>query len=277
MRGKTGMDGSVTRSFSISNIGGSYKKDYYSKRVIFDSHCHSSYEIILVLTGKITVLIEGREYVAQPNHAVILPPFVYHSILGNGRGDYERINLCFGGSTVPPEIRTEFAARVREYPLFVGEENARIFSLMRKMICEENSERFVPLFRAELTRLFYMISDGDVKGESVADDEADDTCAKIISYINENIESRITLDDISRRLFLSKSTVCHVFKDKMKISVKQYILQKKMSYATAQLRDGMPAGEVAKRVGYDNYVNFYNIYKKTTGVTPGEVKSAANE
>lgn len=271
------MDGSVMREFSISGIVGSYKKDYYTKGVIFDSHCHSSYEIILVLTGKITVLIEGREYVASPTHAVILPPFVYHSILGHGHGEYERIDFCFEESTVPPEIKRDFATRVREYPLFIGEENAKIFSLMKKMICDEKSERFVPLFCAELTRLFYMISDTDVNSASREDGEADATSAKIIAYINENIESRITLDELSHRLFLSKSTVCHVFKNKMKISVKQYILQKKMSYATACLRDGMPAGEVAKRIGYENYVNFYNIYKKTTGVTPGEVKNAANE
>lgn len=47
----------------------------------------------------------------------------------------------------------------------------------------------------------------------------------------------------------------------MKTGIKQYILQKKLSYAAEMIRGGATASAAAHAIGYDNYVNFYNAYK----------------
>ena len=71
-------------------------------------------------------------------------------------------------------------------------------------------------------------------------------------------------------------SLCHLFKSKMKISIKQYVLQKKISYATALIQQGVPTGEAAKRIGYLNYANFYTAYKNLTGKSPAEIKPKEN-
>lgn len=57
----------------------------------------------------------------------------------------------------------------------------------------------------------------------------------------------------------------------MNISVKQYILQKKLTYAARLMQDGMTAAGAAKAVGYENYADFYRMYRKFFGFSlPGE-------
>ena len=54
----------------------------------------------------------------------------------------------------------------------------------------------------------------------------------------------------------------------MKISIKQYILQKKLSYAANLIECGIRATEAAERIGYENYANFYKMYVKVFGTPP---------
>ena len=83
-----------------------------------------------------------------------------------------------------------------------------------------------------------------------------------IEYIDEHLCEKIYLDDLAKHTFRSKSSFCHLFESKMKITPKQYILQKKLALANKMIKEGIPATEVAKQIGYENYSNFYRAYKK---------------
>ena len=43
---------------------------------------------------------------------------------------------------------------------------------------------------------------------------------------------------------------------------KQYVLKKKMTYASMLIDEGISVTNAARTVGYENYSNFYRIYKK---------------
>jgi AraC-like DNA-binding protein len=59
----------------------------------------------------------------------------------------------------------------------------------------------------------------------------------------------------------------------MKISVKQYIIQKKLSYAARLIGEGASTASAASAIGYENYANFYKVYKKTFGSSPRSIRS----
>ena len=63
-------------------------------------------------------------------------------------------------------------------------------------------------------------------------------------------------------------TKWHLFEERMKISPKQYILQKKLALANKLIEDGVPPTLAAVRIGYDNYSNFYRMYRKRYGNCP---------
>ena len=98
-----------------------------------------------------------------------------------------------------------------------------------------------------------------------AEIESDDFLRKALRYIDENLHKKILLDDLAKHTSRSKSSFCHLFEEKMKISPKQYILQKKLALASKLMDEGVPRTVAAMQVGYENYSNFYRIYLKHFG------------
>ena len=91
---------------------------------------------------------------------------------------------------------------------------------------------------------------------------------QIVQFVDEHLGERITLDELAIHTARSKSSVCHLFEEKMGISPKQYILQKKMAMANKLIREGVPPTQAAIQVGYDNYSTFYRAYRKFFSVNP---------
>ena len=68
----------------------------------------------------------------------------------------------------------------------------------------------------------------------------------------------------------SENSRNRVFEEKMNISPKQYILQKKLALASKLISEGTPPTIVAMRLGYENYSNFYRLYLKYFGKNPAK-------
>ena len=51
--------------------------------VLWESHCHSQYEMIAVAKGDITVMLEGQNYRLKENQILIVPPLLHHSVTAN--------------------------------------------------------------------------------------------------------------------------------------------------------------------------------------------------
>ena len=83
----------------------------------------------------------------------------------------------------------------------------------------------------------------------------------ILRFIDDHIYKKITLPDIVAHTRRSQSALVHSFKKSMGISIKQYILQKKMALAHQKIQEGVPMSTVALQFGYDNYSVFYRAYR----------------
>ena len=133
-------------------------------------------------------------------------------------------------------------------------------------ICKESDPDFyAPLAEALMVELLYR-SAQSVQTET--SESEDSFLREVVAYIDEHLCEKILLDDLALRTAHSKSSLCHLFRSKMNVSPKQYILQKKMALAEQLIRDGMPPTAAALRVGYENYSNFYRLYTKLYGANP---------
>ncbi len=48
--------------------------------VLWDSHCHAQFEMIAVLEGDISIMLEGRSYRLTEKQTVIIPQLLYHTM-----------------------------------------------------------------------------------------------------------------------------------------------------------------------------------------------------
>ena len=116
-----------------------------------------------------------------------------------------------------------------------------------------------------MTQIFYHIiraEQADKRGDT------DEFLQKIILYIDRHLGEKILLDDLAAYTARSKSSVCHLFEEKMGISPRQYILQKRLALANKLIRDGTPPTLAAIQVGYENYSAFYRVYRKHFQTNP---------
>ena len=244
-----------------------YKEDHIENTLLWESHCHAHFEMIAVLEGDINILLEGRRYRLTPNHVVIVPPLFYHTVTANKKGSYCRLTVSFDSEAIPSPLRSLFLQKGADLTIFFSPHTEEL----KKICLGEDQQFFAPLAESLMVRTFYR----DLRSDrSSYESEIDESLRQMIAYIDYHIEQKITLDELAAHVALSKSSVCHLFGDKMKVSPKKYIIQKKLAFADKLIRDGLSPSLAAIRIGYDNYSNFYRMYIKYFDSAPSKLVSA---
>jgi AraC-like DNA-binding protein len=90
----------------------------------------------------------------------------------------------------------------------------------------------------------------------------------LIRYIEEHINEDLRLDTLSELFFVSKYHISHLFKDKMGISLHQYILKKRLAMSKDALINGRKPSEVFREYGFSDYSVFYRAFVKEFGLSP---------
>ncbi len=95
----------------------------------------------------------------------------------------------------------------------------------------------------------------------------------IIEYIDANYHRDISLADVADHIGLSQGHISRLLKNELDTSFKQYLNQHRIEVAKQLLaEDDLPVGEVAQKVGCNSTMTFIRMFKRYTGVSPGDYK-----
>jgi len=256
----------LNNSIKTNKVEIKYAETNTISEIYLENHCHSQFELIAIIKGDINVIIEDKYYNLTENQTIIIPPLCYHSITAKNTSAYKRITALFDSSYIPNVIQTKFTNNDFCPTISTFHQLDKL-----KSICQEiNKNYYSPLAESLLIQILY--NHADSKKEVLAM-STDEFLKKAINYINDHIHQKILLTDFSKHMMLSKSSFCHKFEEKMNISPKQYILQKKFAIANKLLKEGVPATTIAIQLGYENYSNFYRIYLKKYGISPIKIST----
>lgn len=242
-------------------------------------HTHNHYEFYLFLEGNVCLTIEGQVLKPEPYTLFIYPPGLMHRCTTTG--EMERYERAYAYSTV------DFLKSVstQDYPMMQIIESAvekqiyafklnptigaRIIEQMDEII--QHMQLSTPaeqLFnRCRMTMLLISICQCiDATLEDRSSTYA--PIHHIIGYINEHLADSLTLDDLAARFYTSKYALLRTFKEHTKMSVRQYIISKRIIHAQMLMRAGATPGEAARASGFNDYAGFYRSFLKQTGVTP---------
>lgn len=246
------------------------------------SEAHASYEMLLLLEGEISYIIEGETYTAGPGDMIFVAPGEIHAIRIDGRKPYERLVLLFDIDALRSMMR-ELCAPLEVFSQEAGE---RLHIVPRALVSEYGLDRLLgEIFSCEdedrYKRLFimskllgFMIQTDKMfsahKERFASPTSKDGLVSAAVTYIGEHISEPIRLEDVADHLFVSKSTLCHRFAKTVHMTTMHYILLKKMHRASDLLRNGYSASEAAAMVGYSNYTSFFYNFKRLMGRAPAE-------
>ena len=90
-----------------------------------------------------------------------------------------------------------------------------------------------------------------------------------VNYINSNLHLEGSVEELCKRLGVSQPYLYKIFMAECGRSPKQYILDRKLTYATQLLSDtDFSMSEIATAIGFSDSLSFSRFFSKKTGLSP---------
>ncbi len=97
---------------------------------------------------------------------------------------------------------------------------------------------------------------------------------KCVSFIDKNLHSKISLDELSQVCGLSKDYLSQLFKKTTGLNITEYVMKKRLSSAKQLLDRDVSISDTAYALGFCSESYFISCFKKKYNITPKEyVKS----
>jgi len=94
-----------------------------------------------------------------------------------------------------------------------------------------------------------------------------------IEYINDNFDKDITLEDVSRHVYISPYYFSHEFKKFTGMNFIEYLTKTRIKEAKKLLlTTDLSIGEISNRVGYEDPSYFGRVFKNLEGIPPSKFK-----
>ena len=94
--------------------------------------------------------------------------------------------------------------------------------------------------------------------------------ADVLQYINQHYLTIPDADTIAGRFFLNKAYLCRLFKSGVGISLWNYVLLRRLMHSNDLISGGMAIEDACFQSGFQNYSNYFRLFKKYFGTSPSE-------
>ena len=242
----------------------------------FELHCHSNFELIYILQGDGTFVVEGVEYPLHPHALLLMRPYEYHYVRPKPQQLYERIVIHFDADVLPAFLKEHEMLRERYgnyFPLkSVADPMKAAIELLNSIVPLSGgefseSDEAEAFLHATLTQILLLLTqDAPLKAVSAESD----TVLRVIAYLNDHLCEDLSLEELARDFFISKYHLSRIFHQQTGTSIFTYFNTKRMALAQQMLASGESATSVAFKLGFRDYSTFYRAYVKNFGHSPKE-------
>ena len=231
------------------------------------------------------IKIEGKHYTINDGDIIILNPQEMFCCSIDANKYHERIVVHIEEKLIknfPKECSSLYAAFLNREKGVSNKISADIVTknnlhtLVKEALAFAQKEEATAeiLTLCKITELLSVLCDISEKGiaEKTISTTGNPMVNKILDYLNNHFTKEITLDTISQNFGVDKSYLSHLFKEYVGTSVWNYVIFRRISFFNGLINKGMNIEEASIRSGFNNYSNFFRLYKKHTGITPIEYK-----
>ncbi len=235
---------------------------------MFSRHAHHQYELIYFLGGDARCVIEQHSHLMKPGELAVIPPMQYHFIKLESDRPYERMVIEFTHSDVRPALLKE----VFDAPKFLDlKDSPDLQAVFRRMEQYADFEDREQLLRNLLTELLCLMARQTPKEQPLSP-YFNETVAAALNYIEQNLTTLTSPDEIHEALFISRVQLYRIFRAAFGIPPMKYINEKRLLLADARIRGGEKPSHAAAACGFAEYSTFFRLYKRRFGHSPSAKK-----
>ena len=270
----------LNRQYMISK---DFEIYYYKDRNLHnvEIHSHEYYEFYFFLEGEVTMFYSDSSHRMKNGDMVIIPPGMQHHVqIHDPAVPYRRVVFW-----ITKSFLSKLSVHSEEFLFLTGKADGsgfawhfnevtfntvqrKIFHVIEEIFSDRFGRRMAVALGINdlllfLNRTVYESLHPERYGKS--EKKLD---RNLIRYIEEHINEDLRLDTLSELFFVSKYHISHLFKDKMGISLHQYILKKRLAMSKDALINGRKPSEVFREYGFSDYSVFYRAFVKEFGLSP---------
>lgn len=103
-------------------------------------------------------------------------------------------------------------------------------------------------------------------------DVCDNVIEDVIQYIDGHLSENLSLESLSKKFYISKYYLAHLFKHETGLSVLQFCVERRILRACRLLRTDLTMAQICEECGFSSQNYFAAVFKKQTGKTPRQYR-----
>lgn len=259
-----------------------YKESFRDFSIPFINHCHKEFEIIHIRKGSQKLIYHKDIYILEEDEIVIIPPYICHATFPQPSQDCERFVIVLGigafantlsfGSTNIQLYQQEFynLLTLSRYwnPSVYSRIKTFIYNMHEEYKKQENAWEFAIATFANLLMLTAIRSLPKRETPLLENTTESMLFQKVLTYIADNYESKITLEDCAKLCHFNPSYFSKYFKKHMGITFQDYVKNSRIEQAKwLLLTTSIPITSIAYQCGFSNLCVFNKLFKQETGLS----------
>ena len=244
-------------------------------------HRHDEYEIYLFIKGNSTLYIEDNCHRLSPNDMVMIYPGTFHRTIVTETSSYERIVISIpkeiigalsSGQTNLDECFHTAADEISKIIHITPYGLKRFTKIADNFLTALQSSEYgsdlmsVSFFTELLIYIYNLFQNSEIKNY---DNIMPPLVINTMKYIEDNLTDELTLDRLGTAVNYSTNYLRVQFRRHTGLSLREYILDKRIERAKKLLMDGKNVSDACLMSGFNDYSNFIRSFKKKTGISPG--------
>ncbi len=249
---------------------------------LYAMHTHGGFEILQILEGSGSVIINDHIYDLAPGAVFIINGESFHCTNPNEITNYIRNTIQFSPRLILPMLAladldelSPFLPNPKDNVHFSlkPEDAARIDAVFSGMhIAEsEDGKDFDLMVSASIIRIFAILSAVTPHSQELHLNQSQTIARKVMRYVTDHLAD-FSLELLSDHLHMSKYYLCHAFKDATGLTIYGYLNERRITQANKLLKTDMPISEIGMTLGFSSFSLFCRTYKTFIGMSPRDYR-----
>jgi len=241
-------------------------------------HKHSFFEVCYVVDGEGIYQEKGKEYSLSKGNLFISLPHVTHQIINTK----DLFLTFFAFEPIYSESKDEgkkliqLLSETKRIILNIGEENAaeKIWTSMYFLALNQShliGDTLKNLGSSLIYSIILSFLDKQTHGKLPRKNSSETIVYKAKLYIRDNISQPLRLKDVANNLHISGRHLSRLFTEELGVTYTEYVQNERIKQAIHLLTTtDLQIKEIAAKTGFSSVHYFTSVFKRLTGVTPGE-------